>query len=209
MTYHINEVFLTLQGEGYWTGRAAVFCRFSRCNLWTGYEKDRDRAICQFCDTDFTDSTSYFDACELADAIVGEWVADPDDLPPRDPMVVFTGGEALLELDQPLTHAMHAAGFYIAVETNGTRLRPRGIDWLCMSPKTGTELAITSGDELKLIYPQNIDPSTYLGLDFTHWFLQPMAGPTIAANTQQAIDYIKTHPQWRLSLQTHKLAGIP
>jgi len=209
MTYHINEIYLTLQGEGYWTGRAAVFARFARCNLWTGHEQDRHRAVCRFCDTDFTDTTSYCDDAELADAIVGEWIANPDTLPPRDPMVVFTGGEPLLELDAALTYAMHAAGFFIAAETNGSQPRPPGIDWLTVSPKADAKLILKSGDELKLVYPQTTDPATYLSLDFSHYYLQPMDGPELKENTAAAIDYIKQHPQWRLSVQTHKYVDIP
>jgi len=219
MTYQVHEIFMTLQGEGYWTGRAAVFCRFSRCNLWTGLEKDRHRAVCQFCDTDFVDATAYT-LDSLATAISHQWSSSaPDMLPPpgtrhgkrRQSMVVFTGGEPLLQLDQQLTTAMHERGYYIAVETNGTRPRPPGIDWLCMSPKAGTELAITKGDELKLVYPQQgINPANLLrNTSFHHYYLQPMDGPNREANTHFAINYILEHPQWRLSLQTHKIIGLP
>lgn len=209
--YQVHETFLTLQGEGYWAGRAAVFCRFSRCNLWTGHEKDRHRAVCQFCDTNFADARPYT-LSALTARIEGLW--EGARAPGAQPMVVFTGGEPLLQLDEALTNAMHHRGFYIAVETNGTQPRPDGIDWLCMSPKAGTELAITRGDELKLVYPQEgINPANLLGLNFTHHWLSPMNNPQgvslDVANTKAAIQYILQHPQWRLSLQTHKVIGMP
>jgi len=212
MTYQVHEVFLTLQGEGYWTGRRAVFCRFSRCNLWTGLEKDRHRAICQFCDTDFVDSTPY-QLVELLALIARTWCQGGLDglPPPGERMVVFTGGEPLLQLDQPLTTALHKLGWYVAVETNGTRPRPAGVDWLCVSPKARADLVLHQGSELKLVYPQDgIDPADLLhNTTFDHYWLQPMDGPYREANTHFAIAYIHDHPQWRLSLQTHKLTGLP
>lgn len=204
MTYHVNSIFKTIQGEGYWTGRTAVFCRFSRCNLWTGREADRGRAVCQFCDTDFTASTTYETDRELKDAIVAVW---PEGEP--NPMVVFTGGEPLLQLDHVLAQGLNQLGWYIAVETNGTVKPPtRLIDWLCVSPKVNATLVIHSGQELKLVYPQGPDPSPYLGLDFKHFWLSPMDGPNLAENTRQAVDYVLAHPQWRLNVQTHKMIGV-
>jgi 7-carboxy-7-deazaguanine synthase (Cx14CxxC type) len=209
MAYDIKEIFYTLQGEGAQAGRPAVFCRFSRCNLWSGHEKDRARAICQFCDTDFvgTDGEgggSFDTAAALAAAVAAKWPGG------GKPYVVCTGGEPLLQLDRPATDALHAVGFEVAVETNGTRARPEGVDWLCMSPKARAELVLQSGDELKLVFPQpGAEPEKYAQLGFKHFFLQPMDGPQRAANTQAAVAYCLAHPQWRLSLQTHKLLGIP
>jgi 7-carboxy-7-deazaguanine synthase len=202
-------VFLTLQGEGAHAGRTAVFCRFAGCNLWSGREADRATAQCQFCDTDFvgTDGTrggSYRSADVLADAIENEW---GDGIGNR--FVVLTGGEPLLQIDDALLHALHARAFSIAVETNGTVDPPGGLDWLCVSPKAGTELRIRSGDELKLVYPQpGAPPEAFAGLAFERFSLQPMDGPELAGNTARAIDYCLHHPQWRLSLQTHKTLGI-
>ena len=213
MSYSIKEIFYTLQGEGANTGRPAVFCRFTGCNLWSGHEKDRASAVCQFCDTDFvgTDGPgggNFASAADVAQAVSSLWPA------PKDvrgcPLVVCTGGEPLLQLDHALVAAFHQAGFQIAIETNGTRPVPPDIDWVCVSPKAGTELVLRSGHELKLIFPQeNAEPELYQDLDFQHFFLQPMDGPHRAENTQLALRYCLEHPQWRLSLQTHKLLGIP
>lgn len=210
MTYSVKEIFKTLQGEGAQAGRTSVFCRFAGCNLWTGREGDRARAVCQFCDTDFigTDGEGggkFADADALADAIASAWGSASG---PR--YVVFTGGEPLLQLDAALTAACRARGFECAVETNGTQARPAGVDWLCVSPKAGAPLALDGGDELKLVYPQaGVDPEAFLGLEFRHFFLQPMDGPEGPANVQAAIAYCLAHPRWRLSLQTHKMIGIP
>lgn len=209
--YAVKEIFYTLQGEGAQAGRAAVFCRFAGCNLWSGREADRATAVCQFCDTDFqgTDGVNggkFAAPAELAAAVDAEWPA----VPGGRRLVVCTGGEPLLQLDPPLIEALHARGFEIAVETNGTVAAPAGLDWICVSPKAGTELAQTSGNELKLVYPQpEALPERFAGLDFRHFFLQPMDGPSRAANTQLALRYCLDHPQWRVSLQTHKLLGIP
>ena len=214
MSYSIKEIFFTLQGEGANTGRAAVFCRFSGCNLWSGHEKDRARAVCQFCDTDFvgTDGTGgghFATAREVARAVSGAW--PPVEKTNREhPLVVCTGGEPLLQLDEELVAAFHKEGFEVAIETNGTRLPPPGIDWVCVSPKAGAELVLRSGHELKLVFPQSgAEPELYENLDFQHFFLQPMDGAAREENTQLALRYCLEHPQWRLSLQTHKLLGIP
>ncbi len=211
MSYAVKEIFFTLQGEGAQAGRAAVFCRFSGCNLWSGRESDRSTAVCQFCDTDFfgTDGTGggKFDSpAALADAIAREWAAKDTS---GKPFVVCTGGEPLLQLDQPLIAALHDRGFEIAVETNGTIAAPAGLDWICVSPKAGAQLVQTSGDELKLVYPQAAaQPAAFEGLAFRHFFLQPMDGPVRDANVATAIRYCMEHPRWRLSLQTHKRVGI-
>jgi 7-carboxy-7-deazaguanine synthase len=211
MTYAVKEIFYTLQGEGANTGRAAVFCRFAGCNLWTGREQDRHQATCQFCDTDFvgTDGPGggrFASAGELAAAVAATW---PSDQPGRR-FVVCTGGEPLLQLDSELLQALHDEGFEIAVETNGTLPPPDGIDWLCVSPKAGAELVLTSGDEIKLVFPQaGAGPDQFEQLGFRHYFLQPMDGPDREANTSAALQYCLAHPRWRLSLQTHKLLGIP
>ncbi len=210
MTYSVKEIFKTLQGEGGQAGRAAVFCRFAGCNLWTGREEDRAGAVCQFCDTDFvgTDGEGggrFKDADELAGAIERAWNGAREFR-----YVVFTGGEPLLQLDPPLIAAVAARGFTIAVETNGTLAAPEGIDWICVSPKADAELLQTSGQELKLVYPQaKASPERFADLDFLHFFLQPMDGPERDRNTSLAVDYCKQHPRWRISLQTHKLMGIP
>jgi 7-carboxy-7-deazaguanine synthase (Cx14CxxC type) len=209
-TYAVKEIFRTLQGEGAQSGRAAIFCRFAGCNLWSGREADRATAICSFCDTDFvgTDGIgggSFTSAEGLADVIAASW---GDRTEHR--FVVFTGGEPLLQLDEALLAELHARHFEIAVETNGTLSRPRGIDWLCVSPKAGAPLVLTSGDELKLVYPQeNLPPETISALSFKHFWLQPMDGPEIAAHTRAAIAHCLEHPRWRLSVQTHKFIGIP
>ena len=213
MSYWVKESFYSLQGEGAQTGRAAVFCRFAGCNLWSGREQDRDRALCRFCDTDFrgTDGEGggrYRDADELAKHLYNLWSAEAD--ASGRPYVVCTGGEPLLQLDAPLIDALHGLGFEVAVETNGTRPAPPGLDWICVSPKAGTTTVLILGDELKLIYPQpGLEPERFAGLDFRHFFLQPMDGPHRVANTRLAVDYCKAHPRWRLSLQTHKWLGIP
>jgi 7-carboxy-7-deazaguanine synthase (Cx14CxxC type) len=213
MSYSVKEIFYTLQGEGANTGRAAVFCRFAGCNLWSGHEEDRASAVCQFCDTDFvgtngTGGGRFVTAAEVGQAVRAAWPAPLSTL--KRPLVVCTGGEPLLQLDAELVVAFHDAGFEIAVETNGTRDAPPGVDWICVSPKAGAELALRAGHELKLIFPQpGAEPQLYEQLDFEHFFLQPMDGPSRDANTQLAVRYCLEHPQWRLSLQTHKLLGIP
>lgn len=210
MTYLIKEIFYTLQGEGAHAGRPAVFCRFSRCNLWTGLEKDRHRAICQFCDTDFvgTDGEGggrFATPDELARAVEQAWPSTSRE----HRFVVCTGGEPLLQLDEAAIDALHARGFTVAVETNGTRTPPRGIDWICVSPKIGSDLIVTSGDELKLVYLQlGGDPQQFEHLDFSHFRLQPMDGEDIEANTKAAVEYCMKNPRWTLSLQTHKYLGI-
>ena len=237
MAYTVKEIFYTLQGEGANAGRPAVFCRFAGCNLWSGREADRANAVCQQCDTDFvgTDGPGggrYQTAADLAAAIADVWPAMWDRLPaghsdrqdagptplpapraPRPaprPLVVCTGGEPLLQMDAGLIDALHAVSFEIAVETNGTIAAPAGIDWLCVSPKARATLVQRCGDELKLVYPQaKAEPPMFEGLDFRHFFLQPMDGPDRAANTQAAMQYCLDHPPWRLSLQLHKVLGIP
>jgi 7-carboxy-7-deazaguanine synthase (Cx14CxxC type) len=209
-TYTVKEIYYTLQGEGAQTGRPAVFLRFAGCNLWTGREEDRSTAICQFCDTDFlgTDGPGggkFASARELAAAVANQWPAKSG-----KPLVVCTGGEPLLQLDAPLVEALHALGFEIAIETNGTRLPPAGIDWITVSPKAGADLVLQSGTELKLIYPQpGAEPEGFERLAFRHFFLQPMDGPARDRNTRLAVEYCLAHPPWRLSLQTHKYIGIP
>jgi 7-carboxy-7-deazaguanine synthase (Cx14CxxC type) len=212
MSYAVKEIFYTLQGEGAQAGRAAVFCRFAGCNLWSGREADRSAAVCKFCDTDFLgvdgQGGGKFDSAkDLAAAIEEKW---PKDSSLGKRFVVCTGGEPLLQLDAGLIAALHACDFQIAVETNGTVAAPEGLDWICVSPKAGTELVQQSGDELKLVYPQvEADPSEFEALGFRHFFLQPMDGPSRAVNTELALRYCLRHPQWRLSLQTHKILGIP
>jgi len=212
MGYAVKEIFYTLQGEGARTGRAAVLCRFAGCNLWSGREEDKASSICNFCDTDFagTDGPgggSFPTAHLLAEAA---WSAWPSGRMGAIPYLVCTGGEPLLQLDEPLVGAFHAAGFEVAVETNGTRPAPPGIDWVCVSPKAGAECVLLSGDELKLIYPQpGAEPEKFSALRFSHFFLQPMDGPDLRQNADLAVRYCLEHPQWRISLQTHKLLGIP
>ena len=209
MSYAVKEIFMTLQGEGAHAGRAAVFCRFAGCNLWSGREQDRASAVCQFCDTDFvgTDGTlggRYGSADELAGTIAAQWSGDS-----VNRYVVLTGGEPMLQLDGALVDALHAQGFAIGVETNGTIEPPEGLDWICVSPKAGADLVVRKGHELKLIYPQdNAAPEHFAGLAFERFSLQPMDGPDVIENTARAVDYCLKHPQWRLSLQTHKTLGI-
>lgn len=210
MTYSVKEIFYTLQGEGAQAGRPAVFCRFAGCNLWSGLEKDRSQAICKFCDTDFvgTDGEGggkFATAAVLAAAVAQCWRGTSGKR-----FVVCTGGEPLLQLDEKLIGALHAKGFGVAVETNGTQDAPQGLDWICMSPKAGAPLRLTSGDELKLVYPQTgAMPEQYENLCFRHFFLQPMDGPRREENTRLATEYCLSYPKWRLSLQIHKLIGIP
>lgn len=209
MPYAVKEIFYTLQGEGVHTGRAAVFCRFAGCNLWSGREEDRAGAVCQFCDTDFigTDGDGggkFSTAGELAAMIAANWPAADS----NRRFVVCTGGEPLLQLDRALIDALHRENFTIAIETNGTVPVPEGIDWVCVSPKANAKLVVKRGDELKVVYPQEVDPSVYAGLDFRHWFIQPKDGPDAATAVAASIRYCAEHPRWRLSLQTHKLIGI-
>ena len=210
MSYTVKEIFYTLQGEGANAGKAAVFCRFSGCNLWTGREEDRSRAVCQFCDTDFVgvgpDGGKFATPEKLAQRIADAWRGEEL---PGSRLVVCTGGEPLLQIDEPFIEAVHAAGFTMAIETNGTKPAPRDIDWICVSPKAGAPLVQTSGDELKLVFPQpNAMPELFEDLDFEHFFLQPMDGPFAGENTRLAIEYCMSHPRWRLSLQTHKQLGV-
>lgn len=235
MTYTVKEIFYTLQGEGAQTGRAAVFCRFSGCNLWSGREEDRSRAVCQFCDTDFVgtgpDGGRFTSAKELADAIDRCWSGDGRNTSAKEShvptatgkrtvstpqlrkvpakYVVCTGGEPLLQVDENLISELHRRDFEVAVETNGTRPAPRSLDWICVSPKAGAPLVQTTGNELKLVFPQeNAPPERFEHLNFPHFFLQPMDGPNTDRNTALAIDYCLQHPRWRLSIQTHKLVGL-
>jgi organic radical activating enzyme len=242
MSYAVKEIFYTLQGEGARSGRAAVFCRFAGCNLWTGREEDREQAICQFCDTDFVGVDGpggghFASPAELAAAIVNCWSAgvghvsnvpgsanssEPDGTEagangssgtlqtcPTRPYVVFTGGEPSLQLDSALLEQVRAAGFEVAIESNGTRLLPPGIDWICVSPKAGAPLRQRQGNELKLVYPQEgAPPEDFIGLEFEHFFLQPMDGPNLRENMRRAVAYCLAHPQWRIGLQTHKILGI-
>jgi 7-carboxy-7-deazaguanine synthase len=238
--YTVKEIYLTLQGEGAQTGRAAVFLRFAGCNLWSGLERDRADAACRFCDTDFVGADGpgggkFAEPAALAGAVADCWertVSSPPSscpsprgekerqyslspwgervLPQAEPFVVCTGGEPLLQVDEPLIEALHVRGFEIAIETNGTQPLPAGVDWICVSPKADAPLLAVSGDELKLVFPQEgCDPSLFEALDFRHFFLQPMDGPTLRANIEAAARYCLTHPRWRLSLQTHKLIGLP
>jgi 7-carboxy-7-deazaguanine synthase (Cx14CxxC type) len=228
MAYSVKEIYYTIQGEGFHTGRPAVFLRFAGCNLWSGRETDRAGAVCRFCDTDFvgTDGPGggrFESADRLADAVLGTWgrrsanesvpVAAPValDLPwPPRPFVVCTGGEPLLQLDPPLVEALRARGCEVAVETNGTLPAPPGLDWICVSPKAGASLVLRKGDELKLVYPQpDAPPGAYAHLAFDHFSLQPMDGPELEAHTRAAVAYCLAHPHWRLSIQTHKVLGLP
>lgn len=209
MTYSVKEIFYTLQGEGANAGKPAVFCRFAGCNLWSGREEDRAEATCRFCDTDFvgTDGPGggkFASADGLAGAVAAAWRGAGG-----EKLVVCTGGEPLLQVDEPLIAALHGRGFKIAVETNGTVAVPAGLDWVCVSPKANADLVVTAGDELKLVYPQDDGaPTRYEHLAFKHWFLQPMDGPARDANSREAIAYCLAHPKWRLSVQTHKFLGI-
>jgi 7-carboxy-7-deazaguanine synthase len=208
MSYAVKEIFLTLQGEGMQAGRRAVFLRFAGCNLWSGREQDRAGAQCAFCDTDFVgtdgEQGGRYPAEALVSRVSNTWRGG------ERPLVVVTGGEPMLQLDRPLVEALHAAGFEIAVETNGTLPAPDGLDWICVSPKAGTEIVQRSGDELKLVWPQaGIDPEALLGWDFRHFLIQPLDGAERERSTAAAIDYVMRHPRWRLSLQTHKLLGLP
>lgn len=211
MGYHVKEIFYTLQGEGAQAGRAAVFCRFSGCNLWSGREVDRATAVCRFCDTDFigTDGVGggrFANAQALVAAVAKAWPAGAGGVP----YVVCTGGEPLLQLDAELVAALQTAGFEVAVETNGTIAPPAGLNWICVSPKAGTELKVLRGDELKLVYPQaGMDPAQFAGLDFRNFFLQPLDNADRQRNTEAVVRYCLEHPQWRISLQTHKYLGIP
>ena len=211
--YTVKEIFYTLQGEGAQAGRAAVFCRFSGCNLWSGRESDRSDAVCTFCDTDFVgvgpDGGRFATAADLARRVASLWPASERSA--SRPYVVCTGGEPLLQVDEPLIDAFHAEGFEVAVETNGTQPAPRGLDWICVSPKADAPLRITNGDELKLVFPQrepDAQPARFEGLAFRHFSLQPMDGPAIVENTRLAVEYCLAHPRWRLSLQTHKQLGL-
>ena len=210
MTYSVKEIFLTLQGEGGQAGKAAVFCRFAGCNLWSGREQDRATAVCTFCDTDFVGvdgegGGKFADAEALAAAVDAAWTG-----PQSDKLVVCTGGEPLLQLDPPLIDALHGLGFMIAVETNGTLQAPDGIDWICVSPKAHSTIVQTRGQELKLVYPQaGVDPARFEGMDFERFFLQPMDSADQQANTRAAVAYCLSHPRWRLSVQTHKYLGLP
>ena len=208
MTYTVKEIFYTLQGEGAQSGRAAVFCRFAGCNLWSGREEDRSRAVCQFCDTDFVgtgpDGGRFASAIELAEAVDRCWAGRGG-----GKYIVCTGGEPLLQLDEKLIDALHEREFEVAVETNGTKPAPASLDWICVSPKAGAPFVQTSGSELKLVYPQeNAPPEQFAQLDFEHFFLQPMDGSDTALNTERAIEYCLAHPKWRLSIQAHKLVGL-
>ena len=213
MSYSVKELIYTLQGEGANTGRPAVFCRFAGCNLWSGREEDRETAICNFGDTEFvgTDGDGggrFATAADLARAARRTWPFDGES--PFSPFAVFTGGEPLLQLDEDLIDAFHNAGFEVAIETNGTLTAPDGIDWICVSPKAGAGLVQRQGDELKLVFPQaGAEPASFEGLAFKHFFLQPMDGEERMRNTELARDYCLDHPRWRLSLQTHKILGIP
>jgi len=207
--YTVKEIFYTLQGEGANAGRPAVFCRFSGCNLWTGREPDRATAICDFCDTDFVgvgpDGGKFATAADLASAVAAKWPAGTHDYR----LVVCTGGEPLLQLDAAAVDAFHAEGFEVAVETNGTREPPAGLDWICVSPKARADLVLRRGNEIKLVYPQpGLEPGQFESLAFDQFFLQPMDGPALADNTRAALAYCLEHPRWRLSIQTHKLLGI-
>jgi 7-carboxy-7-deazaguanine synthase (Cx14CxxC type) len=208
VSYSVKEIFLTLQGEGMQSGRRAVFLRFAGCNLWSGREQDRARAQCRFCDTDFVgtdgENGGRYEAAPLAERVSDVWAGG------ERPLVVVTGGEPMLQLDSALVDALHSAGFEIAAETNGTLPAAAGVDWICVSPKAGTEVVQRSGDELKLVWPQEgIDPERLLEWDFRHFILQPLDGPSREESTAKAIGYVMAHPRWRLGLQSHKLIGMP
>ena len=209
--YSIKETYFTIQGEGFHTGRSAVFVRFAGCNLWSGHEKDRAKAICKFCDTDFVGidgpgGGKFATASKLADHILSKWPKGTN----TEPFVVCTGGEPLLQIDSELVEALHDNKFEIAIETNGTIKPPQGIDWICVSPKAESDVLINKGDELKLVYPQEgAEPSKYEHLEFDYFSLQPMDSDQLEENTKKTIEYCNQHPLWRLSLQTHKFLGIP
>jgi 7-carboxy-7-deazaguanine synthase (Cx14CxxC type) len=211
--YIVKEIFYTLQGEGARMGRPSVFCRFAGCNLWSGLDVDRATAVCGFCDTDFVGADGpgggkFETPEELAFAIVEAW--PPEHKNEVRPYVVFTGGEPLLQLDEALIGELHAQGFEVAIETNGTRPAPRSLDWICVSPKAHAPLVQTSGDELKLVYPQvGLSPHQFEGMDFGTLYLSPMSGPALVENTQAAVRYCLEHPQWRLTIQMHKIVGVP
>jgi len=213
MAYTVKEIYYTLQGEGYMTGRPAVFLRFSGCNLWSGHERDRASAICQFCDTDFVGMDGegggrFKTSTELADAVCAAWPKEGSKR--AKPYVVCTGGEPLLQLSSGLIRGLHSRGFEVAVETNGTLIPPKGLDWICVSPKAGAPLLLQKGHEIKLVFPQqNAMPEKFKSMEFEHFFLQPMDGPDLEANTRAALAYCLQHPQWRLSIQTHKVLDIP
>ncbi len=212
-TYTVKEIYYTMQGEGFHTGRPAVFLRFAGCNLWSGLERDRAGAVCNFCDTDFvgTDGPGggKFETAEaLAAKVRSIW--NENDTTDPNPFTVLTGGEPLLQLDESLVGALHDAGLEIAIETNGTLQVPDGVDWICVSPKAGAEFVQQSGDEIKIIIPQDgIDPADYAALDFDHFFLQPMDGPALTRNTEDVVAFCEEHPSWKVSLQTHKALGLP
>ena len=209
MSYIVKEIFYSLQGEGHQTGRAAIFCRFAGCNLWSGREEDRSIASCQFCDTNFIDTNGQNGGKFTSAQALAEKVATIG-MMKHFPLIICTGGEPLLQLDEPLIKAFHHIGFEIAIETNGTLPTPPNIDWICVSPKGNAPLKLQTGNELKLVFPQpNAPPELFEQLDFQYFFLQPMDGPELKKNTQLALRYCLEHPQWRLSLQTHKLLGIP
>jgi 7-carboxy-7-deazaguanine synthase (Cx14CxxC type) len=213
MAYMVKEIYYTVQGEGTQTGRPAVFCRFAGCNLWSGREQERENAICQFCDTDFfgvdgPGGGKFETANSLTSAIIKEW--DNNQFTVAKPFVVCTGGEPLLQIDKTLIDEIHTAGFEIAIETNGTIIPPKGLDWICVSPKSGAELLLKNGDELKLVYPQHgVEPEQYQDLDFNYFFLQPMDGPRINFNTELSMYYCLKNPRWKVSLQTHKILNLP
>ncbi len=219
VTYTIKSIVPTIQGEGFHTGRAAVFLRFAGCNLWSGVEDDRASAVCRFCDTDFlgidgAGGGEFVTAAAVAERVLEAWssvgIAITGTKSATAPFVVVTGGEPLLQFDSPLLEALHAAGFEVAVETNGTLESPAGIDWVVVSPKAGTVLRVTSGDEIKLVYPQvDVDPATFEGMAFRHFYLMPLHDANLAAHTAAALDYCRHHPQWRLTLQVQKLVGMP
>lgn len=210
MTYAVKEIFYTLQGEGARTGRPAVFCRFAGCNLWSGREADRESAICNFCDTDFVGIDGPGGGSFTKSKTLASYIADVWGQRRGKPYVVCTGGEPLLQMDEALIGDLHNAGFEVAVETNGTIGAPRGLDWICVSPKAKAPLKQISGHELKLVYPQvDAPPERFVDLDFQHFYLQPMDGPKLQENTSATLDYCLAHPQWRLSIQSHKILGIP
>lgn len=212
MSYRVKEIFYSLQGEGFYAGRPAVFCRFSGCNLWSGKESDREKAICKFCDTDFADCDGegggrYSTAESLVGKIEKLWTNKKGRT--LKPFVVLTGGEPLLQVDEKILSLLHQRGWEVAVETNGTIIPPQGIDWLCVSPKAGAELAVRSGQELRLIFPQQgVEPEIFEKLDFQYFFLQPLDSPEREKNKRMVLEYVLSHPNWRLSLQTHKILGI-